>query len=186
MQNILFFGNSLTAGYGLQSADTESFPALIQEKINAEGYSYTIRNAGLSGDTSSGGLQRLEYWMTEPIDVFVLELGINDLIRGILPDVTYENLDKIISKVKERYPDVKLALMGMELPSFIPGYIASEFRALFRKLADKHQMAYVPFFLEGVAGFKHLNLWDGIHPSAEGYRIVANKVWPVLRGLLTK
>ncbi len=184
MKNILFFGDSLTAGYGLSNVDNESFPALIGQKIKAAGLDYRIINAGLSGDTSTGGLSRLDYWLSQPIEVFILELGINDILRGIPPSRTYTNLDSIINKVKAKYPNVKLALMGMEIPSFIPGAFAAEFRTIFRRLADAHNMVFVPFFLEGVAGLAHLNMKDGLHPSAEGYRIIADRVWPVIKPLL--
>jgi len=184
MQNILFFGDSLTAGYGLKDTKLESLPALIQQKINAEGLQYHVINGGLSGDTSSGGLYRLEYWINRPIDVFVLELGINDIIRGIAPSVTYQNLQAIIDKVKLKFPDVKLALMGMEIPLYLPGAFAAQFKAIFRKLADANNMAFVPFYLQGVAGLAHLNLADRLHPSADGYKIMADNVWPVIKRLL--
>jgi acyl-CoA thioesterase-1 len=184
MNNILFFGDSLTAGYGLKNAKAESLPGLIQQKINAENLPYHTINGGLSGDTSGGGLFRLEYWIDRPVHIFVLELGINDIIRGVSPQTTYKNLQAIIDKVKLKYPDVKLALMGMEIPIFIPSPFAVEFRAIFRKLADANQMAFVPFYLAGVAGKAHLNLPDMLHPSAEGYKIMADNVWPVLRRLL--
>jgi acyl-CoA thioesterase-1 len=184
MNNMLFFGDSLTAGYGLSNVSTESFPALIQQKINAAGLSYRVINAGLSGDTSAGGLSRLDYWLAQPIDVFVLELGANDIIRRIPPAATYKNLQAILNKVKLKYPQAKLVLMGMDIPIFIPGAFAAEFRAIFKKLADANNMTLVPFFLAGVAGQAHLNLRDGIHPSAEGYKIIADRVWPVLKGML--
>jgi acyl-CoA thioesterase-1 len=184
MNNILFFGDSLTAGYGLKDAKTESLPALIQQKINTAQLPYHVINGGLSGDTSAGGLLRLDYWINRPIHVFVLELGINDIIRGISPQTTHKNLQAIINKVKLKFPAIKLALMGMEIPAFFPGAFAAEFRAIFRKLADTNQMAFVPFYLADVAGKPHLNLPDMLHPSADGYRIMANNVWPTLRPLL--
>ena len=186
MNNILFFGDSLTAGYGLGNVADESFPALIGQKIKAAGLPYTITNAGVSGDTSSGGLARIDYWLNKPPSVFILELGINDIFRGITPKTTMSNLQAIIDKVKLKYPEAKLALMGMEIPAFIPGAFAMEFQALFRKLAQVNQMVFVPFFLEGVAGLAHLNMKDGLHPSAIGYQIIADKIWPVLRPLLAK
>jgi acyl-CoA thioesterase-1 len=182
--NILFFGDSLTAGYGLNNTSSESFPGLIQQKIHAEQLDYQIINAGLSGDTSSGGLSRIDYWISQPIHIFVLELGVNDIIRGISPAVTKKNLQIIIDKVKNKYPIVKMALMGMEIPAFIPGPYGEQFRGIFRQLADANKMAFVPFFLEGVAGHAHLNLKDGLHPSAAGYRIIADTVWPTIRKLL--
>ncbi|MEN0053707.1 MAG: arylesterase [Mucilaginibacter sp.] len=184
MNNILFFGDSLTAGYGLKDVKTESLPALIQQRIDADQLPYHVINGGFSGDTSAGGLLRLDYWTNRPIHIFVLELGINDIIRGIPPQTTHKNLQAIIDKVKLKFPGIKLALMGMEIPAFIPGQFATDFRAIFRKLADANRMAFVPFYLAGVAGQSHLNLPDMLHPSAEGYRVMANNVWPVLRGLL--
>jgi acyl-CoA thioesterase-1 len=184
MNNILFFGDSLTAGYGLGNVQDESFPALIGQKIRFAGLDYQVINAGVSGDTSAGGLARLDYWLSRPIKVFILELGINDILRGVSPSQTFANLQLIIKTVKARYPYVKLALMGMEIPSFIPGAFAAEFRAIFRRLAEANEMVFVTFFLEGVAGFAHLNLKDGLHPSAQGYRIIADKVWPLLEPLL--
>ena len=181
---MLFFGDSLTAGYGLTNATQESFPALIQQKIQQEGFNYTIINGGLSGDTSVGGLKRIDYWTSQPIHVFILELGVNDIIRGIRPEVTQQNLQEIIDKVKRKFPAVKMALMGMEIPLVIPGPFGDQFKKIFRLLADKNEMAFVPFFLEGVAGQRHLNLKDGIHPYAAGYKINADNVWPVIRMLL--
>jgi len=186
MRNILFFGDSLTAGYGLADARKEACPALIQQKINAEGYDYHVINGGLSGDTTSGGLARLDYWLNRPMDIFVLELGINDMRRHISPAKIYQNLDAIVKQVKAKYPDIKLALMGMQLPTVIPGLPADNFNSMFKKLADAHNMAFVPFYLDGVAGQMHLNLRDGLHPSAEGYKVIAEKIWPVIKGLLVK
>jgi acyl-CoA thioesterase-1 len=184
MNTILFFGDSLTAGFGLSNASSESFPALIQQKIDAEKLDYTIKNAGVSGDTSAGGLNRIDYWLSQPIQVFVLELGINDMMRGIAPQNTARNLQTIITKVKTKNPNVKIALMGMEIPLLMQAGLADQFLAVYRKLATDNQAALVPFFLQGVAGVKRLNLPDRIHPTAEGYRIIADNVWPVIRQLL--
>jgi acyl-CoA thioesterase-1 len=184
MQNMLFFGDSLTAGYGLANADTESFPARIKQKIDQAGLPYKVTNAGISGDTSTGGLARINYWLHQPVNIFVLELGINDMMRRVPSATIYLNLEKIIKTVKTKYPDAKLALMGMELPAFIPGTQIAEFRSIYQKLADAYQMAFVPYFLAGVAGQPHLNLRDGLHPSAAGYQIIADNVWPVLKALL--
>jgi acyl-CoA thioesterase-1 len=184
MKRILFFGDSLTAGYGLADVTNESFPALIQQKILEAGLDYKVTNAGVSGDTTRGGLSRLDYWLSHPVDVFILELGINDAIRRVAPATIKQNLQLIIDKVLLRYPAVKIALMGMQLPAFIPGNQVAEFSKLFSTLAAENNIAFVPFFLEGVAGKHHLNLRDGLHPSAEGYKIIADKVWPVIKGLL--
>ncbi len=184
LKHILFFGDSLTAGYGLSNAGKESYPALIQQKIDTEKWPYTITNAGISGDTSAGGLARIDYWTSRPVDVFVLELGINDIMRGVPMATTFKNLQAIIEKVRSRYPNAKLVLMGMQLPGFVPGVMATEFHSGFSKLATAYQMTFVPFFLEGVMGVSHLNLGDGLHPSAKGYQVIAEKVWPVIRPLL--
>jgi acyl-CoA thioesterase-1 len=184
MKNILFLGDSLTAGFGLRNATLESFPARIEQKIITAQFDYKVINAGLSGDTSAGGLNRINYWMSQPVSVFVLELGINDIIRGIPPQTTLGILQAIVDKVKTKYPQVKMAVMGMEIPAFIPAPFAVQFREIYRKLADKNQMAFVPFLLEGVTGIPHLNLPDQLHPNAEGYKIIADRVWPVLKALL--
>lgn len=184
MKSILFFGDSLTAGYGLGNALEESFPALIQQKINQEQLDYKVINAGISGDTTTGGLNRIDYWLNQPVDIFILELGANDILRGIPPQSTERNLQAIINKVKMKYPNVKMALMGMELPDIIPVQIISDFSAIFKRVADANQMGFVPFFLKGVAGKMQLNLPDRIHPTAEGYKIIADTVWPVIKALL--
>jgi acyl-CoA thioesterase-1 len=184
MQNILFFGDSLTAGYGLSDAGSQSFPALIQQNIHTEKLNYRVINAGVSGDTSAGGLNRIDYWLSQPIAVFVLELGINDIMRGIPPQTTQRNLQAIITKVKNKYPNVKMALMGMEIPLLMQASFSEQFLAIYRNLATANQMAFVPFFLKGVAAMPHLNQRDRIHPTAEGYRVITQNVWPVLRPLL--
>lgn len=184
MKRMLFFGNSLTAGYGLADVKTEAFPSLIQRKLVDENFDFQVINAGVSGDTSAGGLARIDYWLNLPVDVFVLELGINDALRGFQPELTTQNLQLIIDKVKTKYPEARLVLMGMELPLFIPGPHAGAFRGIFKTLAERNGMAYVPFFLEGVAGQAHLNLRDGLHPSAKGYEVIAGRVWPVIKSVL--
>ncbi|GAA4094350.1 arylesterase [Mucilaginibacter panaciglaebae] len=184
MKNIIFFGDSLTAGYGLVNVHNESLPALIQQKIEALGLQYKAINAGLSGDTTYGGLSRLDYWLSRPVDVFVLELGLNDAIRGVPVSMTKQNLIQIIDRVKEKYPQVKIALMGMQLPRFLTNSRVEAFSNIYRDLAHGHQLPFVPFYLEGVAGKRHLNLQDGLHPSAEGYKVIAENVWPVIKSLL--
>jgi acyl-CoA thioesterase-1 len=184
MTDILFFGDSLTAGYGLAKPAEESFPALIGEKIKAAGLNYKVINAGVSGDTTAGGLGRLDYWLSKPIAVFVLELGINDIMRGVPPQTIATNLQSIINKVKSKYPQVKLLLLGMEIPLFLGGAVGPVFNSIYPKLANANQMAFVPFLLKGVAGQAHLNLWDRLHPSANGYKVVAETVWPVIKQVL--
>ena len=183
MKNILFLGDSLTAGYGLPAS--QAYPSLIQNKLSEEGYTrYKVINAGLSGDTSAGGLYRLDKWLHEPIDVFVLALGANDGLRGIPARETAHNLQQIIDKVRLKYPETKTILSGMEIPDIVPGRYAAEFRKLFRELALKNNVAFVPFLLEGVAGMRHLNLPDGVHPNAEGQKLLAKHTWDVLKNML--
>ncbi len=185
MKQVLFFGDSLTAGYGLARSTEEAVPALIQQRISSEGLMYKTVNAGLSGDTTVGGLKRLAYWISSPVDIFVLELGINDLLRGIPPEVTSENLKTIIDKVRKAWPGVKIALMGMSLPKELLFGRAIGFHQLYDKIAaDDKDLAYVPFYLEGVAGQQQLNLRDGLHPNAAGYQKIAEYIWPTLRPLL--
>jgi acyl-CoA thioesterase-1 len=185
LRKILFFGDSLTAGYGLSSPDTESFPALIRQKILAENFPYTIINAGLSGDTSSGGLSRIDYWLSQSIDVFVLELGINDFMRGFSSSTTLNNLDMILDRVSIKFPDCKLVIMGMDVPPFLSDPRINDFKRIFKKLSVKYKAALVPFFLEGVMGISRLNLPDGLHPSKQGYVVIADKTWPVIKAQLS-
>lgn len=184
MHNILFFGDSLTAGYGLSDASTESYPALIEQKIKAAGLPYQVTNAGLSGDTTAGGLNRIDYWLSKPVAVFVLELGINDIRRGIPPSSIAKNLQGIVDKVKAKHPQVKQVLLGMEIPAFLGAEISRQFSAAYHKVAADNQMAFLPYLLSGVAGKKALNLSDRVHPNAEGYKIIAEQVWPVLKQVL--
>ncbi|MGI4750896.1 MAG: arylesterase [Janthinobacterium lividum] len=182
LKRILFFGDSLTAGYGL--TQQQAFPALIQQKIDAQKLPYQVINAGLSGETSSGGKTRIVNLLDQPIDIFVLELGINDILRGITAVDTVSNLQFIIEFVKIKQPSAKLLLLGMELPSFFTGHILKEFRMIFRQLADKNNMLFMPFLLHGVAGNSLLNLADGVHPNAKGYEIIAGNLWPILKTIL--
>jgi acyl-CoA thioesterase-1 len=184
MKRILFFGDSLTAGYGLANVSLDSLPALLQQKINENGFAYHITNAGISGDTTAGGLQRIALFLDQHIDIFILELGANDILRGISPKTSLRNLQGIVEKVKAKHPAAKLLLLGMELPAWIPGLVVAEFRSIFKQVAKKYDMTLVPFFLDGVAGVKHLNLQDGIHPTAAGYKIIAERIWPVLKQIL--
>lgn len=182
LKTILFFGDSLTAGYGL--ASHQAFPALIQQKINAQQLPYKVINAGLSGETSAGGKSRIVSILNQPVEIFVLELGINDILRGITVAETLNNLQFIIDVAKVMHPNVKLVLLGMELPSFLTGNLLKDFRMIFRQLAEKNNMTLMPFLLLGVAGNRLLNLPDGVHPNAKGYEIIASNVWLVLKGIL--
>ena len=182
-RNILFFGNSLTAGYGLDDP-SEAFPALIQEKNDSSGLDYQVINAGLSGETSAAGAERIDWLLKQRVDIFVLELGANDGLRGISPDETYKNLQVIINKVKTAWPDCRLLLTGMLVPPSMGNEYATKFRDIFPTLAKANDMAFVPFLLQDVAGITDLNQGDGIHPTAEGQQIMARHVWEVLKELL--
>jgi acyl-CoA thioesterase-1 len=182
-KTIVFFGNSLTAGYGL--SPEQAFPALIQKKIDSLGLPYNVTNAGVSGETSSGGLTRIDWILQQPIDIFILELGANDGLRGILPlSTTKQNLQDIIDRVKAKNPGAKLVLAGMQVPPNMGQKYTAEFRNMFPELAQKNQTALIPFLLEGVGGETNLNQTDGIHPTDEGHRIVAENVWKELQKLL--
>ena len=176
---ILFFGNSLTAGYGLEPS--EAFPALIQQRLDSLGYAYRTVNAGLSGETTASGKTRLD-WVLErqPVDIFVLELGANDGLRGIDPTETQRNLEAIIAQVRETNPTVKIILAGMMVPPNMGTAYTDRFQKIFPELADAQNTTLIPFLLQDVAGEPDLNQADGIHPTIEGQKIVANNVWNVL------
>ena len=184
---VMFLGNSITAGYGIELS--QAFPALIQERIDAKGWNVKVINAGQSGDTSAGGLSRLDWVLRNKIDVLVLELGANDGLRGLPVEVTQKNLQAIINRTKERYPNVKVIVAGMKVPPNIGRDYARNFEAIFPELAKQNNAALIPFILQGVGGERALNLPDGIHPTTKGHEIVAANVWkvlePVLRSLNT-
>jgi len=181
-KTIVFFGNSLTAGYGL--SPEQAFPALIQKKIDSIGLPYNVVNAGVSGETSSGGKNRIDWILREPVDIFVLELGANDGLRGTPLSETKKNLQDIIDRVKAKYPEAKLIFAGMEIPPNMGQAYTTEFRNIYTDLAAKNMMTLIPFLLEGVGGEPELNQADGIHPTAEGHLIVADNVWKELQKLL--
>ncbi len=181
-KKIIFFGDSLTAGYQLDPE--EAFPARIQEKIDSLELGYTVINAGLSGETTSGGLNRIQWILNQQADVFVLELGANDGLRGIPLTETRKNLQSMIDIVRSKNSDTKIILAGMQIPPNLGQDYTTEFRNMFYELAEENQISLIPFLLEGVAGNPELNLADGIHPTPEGHQIVASNVWEVLRPLL--
>ena len=181
-KTILFFGNSLTAGYGV--SPSEAFPALIQGRIDSLRLPYKVVNAGLSGETSAGGKSRIGWVLRQQVDIFVLELGANDGLRGIPVPATVINLQAILDSVKKKYPSVQLVLAGMQLPPSMGNKYAADFRTAFKQLADKNKVHLIPFILEGVGGIPELNQQDGIHPTPKGHRIVEENVWSVLKGLL--
>ena len=175
---VLILGDSLASGYGIDS--TQAFPALIQHKVNAKGWNFKVINAGQSGDTSAGGLGRLEWLLKNPVDVLVVELGGNDGLRGLPVEVTRKNLQTIIDRTRERYPKVKVVIAGMKVPPNMGRDYGRQFDAVFPELAKKNKAALIPFVLEGVGGVRDLNLPDGIHPTAKGHEIIAVNVWKVL------
>ena len=178
---VVFLGDSLSAGYGL--APEESVPALIQDRLRQAGYDFEVVNAGVSGDTSAGGLSRLDWSLDGDVRVLVVELGGNDGLRGLPVAAMKSNLDQIIRRAKAR--GVTVLLTGMEAPPNYGDVYTREFRQAFRELAQQHQVPFVPFFLEGVAGDRSLNLADEIHPNAAGARIVSDTIWRTLQPLLT-
>ncbi len=181
-KTILFFGNSLTAGYGLEVS--QAFPALIQAKIDSLKLPYKVINAGLSGETTGGGNTRIDWMLRQKIDVLVIELGGNDGLRGISPNLTHQNLQSIIDKAKKKYPDIKIVLAGMEAPPNMGQKFTSDFRKIYKELAEKNQVQLIPFLLEGVGGEPVLNQPDGIHPTEQGHLIVAKTVWETLKNVI--
>ena len=181
-RTIVFFGDSLTAGFGLDPA--QAYPALIQARVREAGLDYEVVNAGISGDTTSGGVARLDWVLRRPVDVFVLALGANDGLRGISPAETRRNLETILARVHARYPQAKLMVAGMQLPPNMGSAYTDEFRAVFPEVARAAGASLVPFLLEGVAARPELNQPDMIHPTPAGQQIVADNVWGVLKPLL--
>ncbi len=182
-RTILFYGDSLTAGYGLNDPTETAFPALIQDKLDEAALPYRVVNAGLSGETSSGGLRRINWVMRQPVDVFVLELGANDGLRGLPLDLLEANLQKIFDRVRAKNPDVQLVLAGMQMPTSMGGY-AEDFAAIYPRLAAANDATLIPFLLESVGGVAELNQSDAIHPNPAGHEIIAETVWTYLRPLV--
>lgn len=181
-KRILFFGDSITAGYGIEKR--KAFPALIQQKIDSLGWNFNAVNAGLSGETSSGGLRRIDWMLKQPVSVFVLELGGNDGLRGVNLDVTKENLQKIIDKVEEKYPAAEIIIAGMQVPPNLGSDYTEQFKEMYPDLAQKNDAKLIPFLLEGVGGNPEFNQSDDIHPTAEGHKVIAETVWDTLKPVL--
>jgi acyl-CoA thioesterase-1 len=177
---IVFLGDSLTAGLGL--GPDESVPALIQKRLHDEDYEYDVVNAGVSGDTSAGGLSRLDWSLDGDVRVLVIELGANDGLRGLPVTAMKRNLAEIITRARMR--GVTVLLTGMEAPPNYGAAYTSEFRQVFRDLAREHDVAFMPFFLDGVAGIADLNQRDGMHPNPDGARLIERKIWASLEPLL--
>ena len=177
-KTILVFGDSLSDGFMLKRS--EAYPALLAKKLNAAGLDFQVTNASAAGGTTQGGLERLPPHLKHRIDIFILELGINDAFRGLSVDQIQHNLQQIIDKVKARNPNVRVVIAGMQLPNYAGDDYVSAFGKMFGDLAAKNAAALVPYLLEGVAGDPSLNLPDGIHPNAAGQKILAENVWRVL------
>lgn len=182
-KTILFFGDSLTAGYGLDDVEN-AFPGIIQTKIDSLSLEYTVINSGVSGETSAGGKSRIDWVLNQDIDVFILELGANDGLRGVPLKQTRENLQAIIDAVIKKNAKTKIVLAGMQLPPNMGIDYITEFKTIFPDLAKRNNLALIPFLLKDVGGIPALNQADGIHPTIEGQKILANNVWAVLEPII--
>lgn len=183
-RTVLIFGDSITAGQGVDM--DEAFPALLQDKVDSLGWNVEIVNAGLSGETTAGGVRRIDWVLQRKVDLFVLELGGNDGLRGIEPEVTRRNLQEIMDKVHSKYPETTIILTGMEAPPNMGPRYTTRFREIFQELAHQNEVIFMPFILEGVGGNPELNQSDGIHPTAEGHRKIAENLWSYLKPVLEK
>lgn len=182
-KTIVFFGNSLTAGYGLDDPSL-AFAGLIQHRIDSLGFAYKVINAGVSGETTAGGNSRIDWILKQPLDIFILELGGNDGLRGIPVTESERNLQDILDKVKAKYPDAIRILAGMQIPPNLGQDYTKAFSKLYPKIAKRNNIALIPFLLENVGGERSLNLPDGIHPNEAGHKIVADNVWMVLKKVI--
>jgi acyl-CoA thioesterase-1 len=181
-RTVVFFGDSLTAGLGVDP--DEAFPALIQRKIDEAGKPWRVVNAGLSGETTAGGLRRLDWILRQPVDLLVLELGANDGLRGLPPAATRTNLQAIIDHIRAHDPAIRIVLAGMRVPTNLGPDYTQAFAAIYPELAAANKLPLIPFLLEGVGGHPDLNQGDGMHPTPAGHAKVAENVWKVLAPLL--
>lgn len=178
-RRILVLGDSLTKGYGLDPED--AFPSLLQEKINESGLDdWTVMNGGVSGDTTAGGLRRINWLLRKEVDILIVALGGNDGLRGIDPSETEKNLQGIIDAARKKYPDLKIIIAGMQMPDNLGKDYVKRFREAFPKVAEENDLPMIPFLLEGVGGNPDLNQPDFIHPNEAGQKIIAETVWKVL------
>lgn len=180
---VVFLGTSLTAGLGLER-DADTYVSRLQEMGDSAGSPFRAVNAGVSGETSAGGLRRLDWVLREPLDVLFLELGANDGLRGQDPFALSDNLTQIVRNTRTRYPDVRVIIAGMEAPPNLGEIYTSAFRTVFTSVVESEGTDFVPFLLDGVAGVPELNQDDRIHPTAEGHRMIAATAWPVLESVL--
>jgi acyl-CoA thioesterase-1 len=181
-KRIVVLGDSIAAGYGVDP--DEAYPAVLQRKIDEAKLPYTVVNAGLSGDTTAGGLRRIDWVLKQPIDILIIELGGNDGLRGLPVSETRSNLQSIIDRARSKYPKAKIIVAGMKMPANMGADYTTEFEKVFAEIADKNKTALVPFVLENVGGKAELNQPDRIHPTPAGHQIVAQNIWPVLQPLL--
>lgn len=182
-KRIVILGDSITAGYGLDP--TEAYPALLQEKIEAATLPFTVANAGVSGDTTAGGLRRLAWAMGKGADILIIALGGNDGLRGTPPEETHENLLAIVAKARAKNPNIKILIAGMQMPTNMGPTFTTRFNALFPQAAQETQSTLIPHLLEGVGGVENLNQPDGIHPTPEGQKKIAENIWTILQPALT-
>lgn len=182
-KTILFFGDSLTAGFGLDDVN-DAFPAIIQTNIDSLSLGYTVINSGLSGETTAGGKNRINWVLNQKIDIFILELGANDGLRGVPLKETRKNLQIIIDAVLEKNASTKIILAGMQLPPNMGQDYINEFKTIFPELAKKNNLYLIPFLLKDVGGIAKLNQADGIHPTVEGQKILAKNVWTILEPII--
>ena len=182
-KTMLCFGDSITAGYGLEDSN-DAYPAILQSKIDSLDLNYVVVNSGLSGETTSGGKSRINWILNQEIDIFLLELGANDGLRGLPLTDTRANLEAIIQAVRKQKPETKIILAGMQLPPNMGQNYTTGFKAIFSDLAEDYDLYFIPFILKDVGGIKALNQSDGIHPTAKGHQIIANTVWDILKPML--
>ena len=184
-KTIVCFGDSITAGYGLDD-NSDAYPAVLQQKIDALNLNYTVVNSGVSGETTAGGKSRINWVLNQECAVFILELGANDGLRGVALSETRSNLQDIIDVVKQKSPNTTIILAGMQLPPNMGQEYTSEFKQIYIDLAAKNNLEFIPFILKDVGGIAELNQSDGIHPTVEGHKIVAITVWEVLKPIVSK
>ena len=181
-KRIVVLGDSIAAGYGVDPE--EAYPAILQRKIDEAKLPYTVVNAGLSGDTTAGGLRRIDWILKQPLDILIIELGGNDGLRGLPVSQTRSNLQAMIDRTRAKYPNVKILIAGMKMPANMGADYTAEFEKTFADIAKRNHTAFVPFVLENVGGKPELNQADRIHPTPAGHEIVAQNIWPVLKALL--
>lgn len=181
-KTILFFGDSITAGLGVDNS--QAFPALIQNKIDSLGLNYEVINGGLSGETSAGGLRRIDWILQRDIDIMILELGGNDGLRGIDLNSTKENLQQIINKVKAKNPEAKIILAGMQVPPNLGQDYTRQFKTIYPELAEENNLPLIPTIMDKIGGNEELMQGDGLHPTPEGHKVIAETMWEVLEDII--